>query len=60
MKKTVKIGDLEVALDSSIVGDTLTLDPAIPECTAERCFEAIWAVTVAYPGQPWHRVGEGS
>ena len=57
-ENTVTIGDLAVAFDFAIVGDALTLEPAIPECAPERCFEAVWAVAVAYPGQPWQRVGK--
>ena len=37
-------------------GDRLLLDPVMPDCAAEGCFAAQWAVSVAYPGLPWERV----
>jgi hypothetical protein len=36
-------------------GDTMMLDPVIPECFP-ACFEAAWSVIVAYPGAEWRRV----
>lgn len=47
-----------VTFDFQIVDDTLTIEPIIPDC--ERCFEAQWAVAVAYPGLPWQRVEDGT
>jgi hypothetical protein len=37
--------------------DELFLDPVIPACAKDGCFEAQWAVAVAYPGLPWERTG---
>ena len=36
-------------------GDTLYLDPELPACAAEGCFDAQWAIAVSYPGLPWER-----
>ena len=36
-------------------GDTLRLDPVMPDCAATGCFAAQWAVAVAYPGLTWNR-----
>jgi hypothetical protein len=38
-------------------GDTLYLDPELPACAAKGCFDAQWAIAVAYPGLPWKRIG---
>ena len=38
-------------------GDTLYLDPELPACAAEGCFDAQWAIAVSYPGLPWERTG---
>ena len=44
-----------VTFNYSIDGDTLMLDPVVPDCSPQ-CFEAPWSVIVAYPGEEWHRV----
>ena len=44
-----------VTFHFQIQGDTITLDPVLPDCAAQGCFEASWAVSVAYPGTEWHR-----
>ena len=38
-------------------GSTLMLDPVLPACAEQGCFDAQWAVAVAYPGLPWERIG---
>ena len=45
----------DVTFDFVIDGDTIRFDPEIPECSP-GCFEAVWSVMVAYPGEEWHRV----
>ncbi len=46
----------DVAFFFSITGgDTLHLDPVIPDCVVNGCFAAQWAVAVAYPGLTWKR-----
>ena len=45
----------DVTFHFEIRGDTLFLDPVIPECASEGCFEGQWAITVAYPGLGWER-----
>jgi hypothetical protein len=37
--------------------DELFLDPVMPACAEAGCFEAQWAIAVAYPGLPWERTG---
>jgi hypothetical protein len=38
-------------------GMTLMLDPVLPACAEKGCWDAQWAVAVAYPGLPWERTG---
>jgi len=38
-------------------GDTLYLDPELPACAKEGCWDAQWAIAVSYPGLPWERIG---
>jgi hypothetical protein len=52
--KTVEIGDVD--FHYSVKGDTLTLDPILPDCAKNGCFDAQWAVAVSYNGLPWKRV----
>jgi len=47
----------DVTFGYAIQGDTIMFDPVIPDCTPQ-CFEAAWSVSVAYPGQEWHRVSD--
>ena len=48
----------EVTFDYEVLPDgTLLLSPVMPACAPSGCFEAQWAVSVAYPGLPWERVG---
>jgi hypothetical protein len=47
----------DVMFDFTVRGDTITFGPVIPDCSP-GCFEAAWSVTVAYPGEEWHRVSE--
>jgi hypothetical protein len=55
---TVVIGDPGVTFHYKIInGDTLMLDPVLPECSSQGCFEAGWSVAVAYPGHAWKRIG---
>lgn len=46
----------EVTFDYRIRGDSLFLEPVMPTCSDDGCFEAQWAVAVAYPGLPWKHV----
>lgn len=48
----------DVTFHYEIDGDTITFDPVIPDCADQGCFEAQWAVAVAYPGETWQRVSE--
>jgi hypothetical protein len=55
--KTVVIGDPGVTFHYQITNsDTLMLDPVIPDCAPQGCFEAGWSVSVALPGLPWERI----
>jgi hypothetical protein len=47
----------DVTFHFEIQGDTILFDSVIPDCAAQGCFEALWAVSVAYPGKTWERVG---
>jgi hypothetical protein len=47
----------DVTFHFEIRGDTILFDPVIPDCATQGCFEASWAVSVAYPGKTWERVG---
>ena len=38
-----------------ITNESLFLDPVMPKCAQSGCFDAQWAVAVAYPGLPWER-----
>jgi hypothetical protein len=42
-----------------IDGDTLMLEPVIPDdCSTKACHEnAVLSISVAFPGQTWHRIG---
>jgi hypothetical protein len=53
---TVAISDDGTLFHYTVDDDTLTLEPVLPDC-APACPEAQWAVSVAYPGYTWHRVG---
>jgi hypothetical protein len=46
----------KVTFHYTVTGDTLTLDPVLPECAKSGCFDAQWAVAVSYNGLPWQRV----
>ena len=45
----------EVTFHFAVDGDTITFEPVIPDCRPD-CFEAVWSVTVAFPGLTWTRV----
>jgi hypothetical protein len=45
----------DVTFHFTVEGDTIAFEPVIPEC-APDCFEAVWSVMVAYPGEEWYRV----
>ena len=45
----------DVTFRFSVDGGTIKFEPVMPACAPE-CFEATWAVTVAYEGLPWTRV----
>jgi hypothetical protein len=47
----------DVTFHFTVRGDTITFEPVIPDCSP-GCFEAAWSVSVAYPGEEWHRVIE--
>lgn len=54
---TVAIGDPGVTFHYRITNnDTLMLDPVLPDCAPQGCFEAGWSVSVAYPGHTWERI----
>jgi hypothetical protein len=50
-----EFGDVTFHYRISSDGSTLLLDPVMPPCGKTGCFAAQWAVSVAYPGLPWHR-----
>ncbi|HEX6578672.1 MAG TPA: hypothetical protein VF082_09915 [Jiangellaceae bacterium] len=56
---TVVIGDPGVTFHYVITDDnhTLMLDPVLPDCAPQGCFEAGWSVSVAFPGHTWERIG---
>lgn len=45
----------DVTFSFAVDGDTIRFEPEIPKCSPD-CFEALWSVMVAYPGEEWHRV----
>jgi hypothetical protein len=45
----------DVTFHFSVDGDTIMFEPVMPAC-APDCFEATWAVSVAFEGLPWTRV----
>jgi hypothetical protein len=45
----------DVTFNYRINGDSLLLDPVLPECGKSGCFAAQWAIAVAYPGLAWQR-----
>jgi hypothetical protein len=45
----------DVTFSFAIDGDTIRFEPETPKCSPD-CFEALWSVMVAYPGEEWHRV----
>lgn len=47
----------DVTFTYEVHDDAITFEPVIPDCSP-RCFEAAWSVSVAYPGEEWHRVSE--
>ena len=49
-------GSAQVSFEYRIRGDSLFLEPVMPTCSDDECFEAQWAVAVAYPGLPWKHV----
>jgi hypothetical protein len=64
------VGDNEVVINDvtfhyEIVGDTITFDPVLPDCSpasspislSDPCFPAFWSIAVASPGGAWERVG---
>jgi hypothetical protein len=53
-KDSVVVG--KVTFHYKVTGDTLTLDPVLPKCAKDGCFDAQWAVNVSYNGLPWKRV----
>ena len=51
--QTFTIGDATFHFE--VVGDTITFDPVLEECT----HDCNWMVAVAFPGHTWQRVGDG-
>ena len=51
------IGKVTFHYSISPDGTTLMLDPVLPACAKKGCWDAQWAVAVAYPGRPWRRTG---
>lgn len=47
----------DITFNFTARGDTITFEPVIPDCSP-GCFEAAWSVSVAYPGEEWHRVSD--
>lgn len=47
----------DVRFHFTVRSDAITFEPAMPDCSP-GCFEAAWSVSVAYPGEEWHRVSE--
>jgi hypothetical protein len=47
--------DASVAFNFRVENDELFLDPVMPNCVTNGCWEAQWAVAVASPGRPWSR-----
>jgi hypothetical protein len=45
----------DVTFHYQVTGDTIRFDPVMPSC-APGCFEAMWSVMVAFPGETWERV----
>jgi hypothetical protein len=45
----------DVTFDYRINGDSLLLDPVMPECGKSGCFRRSVAIAVAYPGLAWQR-----
>jgi hypothetical protein len=55
--QTVVIGQPGVTFHYQITNnDTLMLDPVIPDCAPQGCFEAAWSVSVAMSGHTWERI----
>jgi hypothetical protein len=50
----------DVTFHYEVTGETLMLEPVIPECAPDGCFEAEWSVSVAYPGKVWKRVNDSN
>ena len=38
-----------------IDANTIMFDPVLPDCAKQGCFDAEWALAVAYPGYQWKR-----
>ena len=51
------IGNVTFHYSISPDGTTLMLDPVLPACAEQGCWDAQWAVAVAYPGLTWERTG---
>jgi hypothetical protein len=51
------IGKVTFHYSISADGSTLMLDPVLPACAKQGCWDAQWAMAVAYPGLPWERTG---
>jgi hypothetical protein len=54
---TVVVGKVTFHYSISPDGTTLKLDPVLPGCAKKGCWDAQWAVAVAYPGLTWRRTG---
>ena len=52
-----EFGEVTFHYSVSPDGTTLMLDPVLPTCAEQGCFDAQWAVAVAYPGLAWDRTG---
>ena len=51
------IGEVTFRYTISPDGTTLMLDPVLPTCAKSGCWDAQWAVAVAYPDLAWERTG---
>jgi len=47
--------DSTVTFKFRIKNEELFLDPVMPNCVKNGCWQAQWAVAVASPGHPWRR-----
>jgi hypothetical protein len=54
---TIVVGNVTFHYSISPDGTTLMLEPVLPACAKQGCWDAQWAVAVSYLGLPWERTG---